>query len=251
MDGTLLNSEKKVSERCINVIKKLNKAGIPVIIATARPPRSVNVLLPEEIIQSSAAMVYYNGAMISSERLGINHHFPIESTLSTEIIEYLIETETNLWLSIEVEDEWYSYMDLDYRTTMKIESNPEKIDLELLKRMNPTKILVSNYRSLESLNKKFEQRVNITHTDANQLTQIMKLNSSKEYAVSLIAKKLGIKLKQVMVFGDDFNDLELFKLCGYPIAMGNAIEELKVMAKEITESNDNDGVAITLESLFI
>ncbi len=42
----------------------------------------------------------------------------------------------------------------------------------------------------------------------------------------------------------------MFQLCGYPVAMGNAIEELKYIAKEVTDTNDNDGVAITLEALF-
>ncbi|WP_281248949.1 HAD family hydrolase [Bacillus alkalicellulosilyticus] len=53
-----------------------------------------------------------------------------------------------------------------------------------------------------------------------------------------------------VVFGDDFNDIGMFQLCGYPVAMGNAIEELKYIAKEVTDTNDNDGVAITLEALF-
>jgi hydroxymethylpyrimidine pyrophosphatase-like HAD family hydrolase len=53
-----------------------------------------------------------------------------------------------------------------------------------------------------------------------------------------------------MVFGDDFNDLGLFKLCGLPIAMENSIEELKSFAKEITTSNDEDGVANILEKLL-
>ena len=63
LDGTLLNSDKKISERNLKSIEKLNKNRIPIIIATARPPRTVRYLLPEEI-QSSAIMVYYNGAMI-------------------------------------------------------------------------------------------------------------------------------------------------------------------------------------------
>ncbi|WP_083413001.1 HAD family hydrolase [Bacillus massilinigeriensis] len=51
-----------------------------------------------------------------------------------------------------------------------------------------------------------------------------------------------------MVFGDDYNDLGLFDMCGYPIAMGNAVEELKNKAMITTETNDEDGVAVVLEN---
>lgn len=249
LDGTLLNSDKKVSERNLKSIKKLIKSQIPVIIATARPPRTIKYLLPEEI-KSSVIMVYYNGAMIVSEQIGINQHFPIDSNLSSEIIDYLIEMEKKHWLSIEVEDIWYCYEDLDYSSIMKVSSNPKKIDLDELRKINPTKILVSNLSSLDLLNKKFSNRTNIITTDSNQLTQIMRLNISKEYAVKVISEKLGIPLNKIVVFGDDFNDLGLFKLCGYPVAMGNAIPELKDLAKEVAETNDNDGVAKTLETIF-
>ena len=56
-----------------------------------------------------------------------------------------------------------------------------------------------------------------------------------------------VPIKVNLAFGDDFNDVGLFQLCGWPVAMGNAIDELKAIAKEVTESNDNDGVAMILE----
>ncbi|WP_435170200.1 HAD family hydrolase [Paenibacillus glycanilyticus] len=63
--------------------------------------------------------------------------------------------------------------------------------------------------------------------------------------------EIGVRAENVMVFGDDFNDLGLFHNCGFPIAMENAIMELKNCAKHITESNDNDGVAVALEKLVL
>ncbi len=249
LDGTLLNSDKKISNRNMESIELLFNSKIPVIIATARPPRAVKSLLPEEI-QSQAIMVYYNGAMIVSEKLGINHHFSIDSKISSELIDYLIEVDREHWLSIEVEDNWYSYQDLDYSSVMKVTNNPKKIDLDEIKQLNPTKILVSNLSSIEPLYKKFGTKANIIETDSKQLIQIMRLNISKEYAVKEVSKLLGISLEKVVVFGDDFNDLGLFKLCGYPVAMGNAIKELKDLAKEITETNDNDGVSKTLEVIY-
>ncbi|TGA98174.1 HAD family phosphatase [Sporolactobacillus shoreae] len=249
LDGTLLNSDKKVSGRNLRALKEVIKRDIPMIIATARPPRSVKQMLPEEI-RSSAFMVYYNGALIDGKSLNIHYHFSIDSKISTDIIKYLIETEPQHCLSIEAEDHWYSYQDLDFTKTMQITSNPEKITLKALKKINPTKILVSHLDSPLSLGNKLASQVTIITTDSNQLTQIMKHNISKEFAVSLLSEKLGLSLDQVVVFGDDFNDLGLFKCCGYPVAMKNAVPELKQLAAEVTDSNDQDGVAKTLEHLL-
>ena len=47
----------------------------------------------------------------------------------------------------------------------------------------------------------------------------------------------------IYCFGDDYNDIGMFKFCKNAVAMGNAISELKTIAKFVTETNDNDGVA--------
>lgn len=54
-----------------------------------------------------------------------------------------------------------------------------------------------------------------------------------------------------MVFGDDFNDLGLFQMCGFPVAMENAIMELKHCAAHITASNDDNGVAVAIEKFVL
>ncbi|WP_312894988.1 HAD hydrolase family protein [Paenibacillus eucommiae] len=54
-----------------------------------------------------------------------------------------------------------------------------------------------------------------------------------------------------MVFGDDFNDLGLFRMSGFPVAMENAIIELKNCAAHVTDSNDNDGVAVAIERFVV
>lgn len=63
----------------------------------------------------------------------------------------------------------------------------------------------------------------------------------------MVLNDLGLPREQVMVFGDDVNDLGLFRLCGFPVAMANAIPEIRAMASYVTASNDDDGVATAIE----
>lgn len=100
-----------------------------------------------------------------------------------------------------------------------------------------------------SFQERFKMKLNILITDNGNLVQVSSLKASKENAVAALCKEMNVPLENVMVFGDDFNDIGLFNLCGWPVAMGNAIDELKMRSKEITETNNNDGVAIILEKL--
>ncbi|MEE6039550.1 HAD hydrolase family protein, partial [Avibacterium paragallinarum] len=54
----------------------------------------------------------------------------------------------------------------------------------------------------------------------------------------------------IIAFGDNFNDLDMLQYVGLGIAMGNSPEEIKRIAKQITVSNDKDGIAFSLNKLF-
>ena len=53
-----------------------------------------------------------------------------------------------------------------------------------------------------------------------------------------------------MAFGDAQNDMSMLDFAGYGVAMGNACEELKAMADEVTLSNNEDGIAVSLAKHF-
>lgn len=248
LDGTLLNSKKEVSERNKKAILTAHEQGIIVIFATARPPRSVKDFLPHEL-QNIATMVYYNGALIVNKALDYRQHYPIDSAIISEIIEFVITYQADACLSVESEDTWYSNKTLDYKKAMNTDVNPTVISLNELKKVNASKLLISQYSHHEKLQKQFEHKVNTICTDAGTLTQIMAKGVSKEQAIKEICIQNNIPISDVMVFGDDWNDLELFYACGFPIAMGNAIPELKDIAYFITDTNDEDGVAQVLEKL--
>jgi Cof subfamily protein (haloacid dehalogenase superfamily) len=248
LDGTLLNSKKEVSNRNYKAVLECMNKGYPIIFATARPPRAVKWFLPEELL-NVGYFVYYNGAFIINERKSLEYHVFIESEITTEIVDYCATQYPNCILGIEYKDEWFCYKEVDYSTTMNVKDTPKVIEIEELKKLNATKILITELDEVTSLISRFGSLVNILITDGGQLIQIMPKLASKESAIKMICENEKIELTRVLAFGDDFNDLGLFQICGFPIAMGNSIQELKEIALEITETNDNDGVAIVLERL--
>ncbi len=76
-------------------------------------------------------------------------------------------------------------------------------------------------------------------------------NSNKGSGLIELMNRLNITKEEVIAFGDGNNDLELFQTAGWPIAMANACNELKPLARLTTKSNKEDGVAYMLERIFL
>ena len=77
--------------------------------------------------------------------------------------------------------------------------------------------------------------------------QIKSKKAAKQYAITEVCTQLGIKISEVVAFGDDYNDVGMLRECGVGVAVANAIDEAKTAADYICDTNDNDGVAKWLE----
>jgi predicted HD superfamily hydrolase involved in NAD metabolism len=249
LDGTLLNSRKEVSLRNAKAVLDCHRQGIHIIFATARPPRTVNKILPEELL-SIGSFIYYNGAQYACTGTGLEWHESIDAALTAQVLDFCIARDPQIEISMEVRDEWFSARPLDYSEGLRTDHNPVVKTLEQLRELSATKVLLTRCGFFEELRTAFAGSVNLLLTDNGQLVQISSPQASKEAGVSRLCGSLGIPLDEVMAFGDDYNDLGLFRICGWPVAMGNAIPELKEIAAEITCTHDEDGVALVLETLL-
>ncbi len=76
------------------------------------------------------------------------------------------------------------------------------------------------------------------------------MGAHKGKALAVACADLGIGVQEVVAFGDSGNDLEMFKVAGASVAMGQADEELKAAATFVSARNDEDGVAVGIERLL-
>ena len=205
---------------------------------TARPPRSIDSKIQQLGIPTDN--IYYNGALVRCID-GTGFSNSIDNKVFSEVFRAVKDNDKAAVLSIEENDRWYSCSDFDFKTFYSVEEGPEIIAEEELLKKNPNKILINSYSESEYLKERFFTTCNVVETDSKTLIQIMDKSASKEKAVSELSEKY--KIQDIYCFGDDHNDIGMFKYCSYPVAMGNAIPELKAIAKFVTETNDNDGVA--------
>jgi len=67
-------------------------------------------------------------------------------------------------------------------------------------------------------------------------------HDEKDKGIERMVKRVGGSLEDVVVFGDDYNDLVMFKQEWTSIAMGNACDELKEKASFVTKNNIDNGI---------
>ena len=251
LDGTVLNTKKQISLRNRRAILDIKKSGINVIFATARPPR-VTYFEGFEYLSRGVFMVYYNGAYYKCTNDMEDCHFGIPAKTAARVIDFIEGMDSTAVVAAEIKDNLYGYKDISYTSFDFVNKDhyPKIVDMEYLKTHELTKILIADFDFVKELAETFSEELNIITTDSGKLVQVMSSQVGKEIAVAAIAKNLRIDMNEVMCFGDDYNDLELFKAAGHSVAMGNAEEDLKKVATETTLTNDEDGVAVVLERIL-
>ncbi|WP_311492006.1 HAD hydrolase family protein, partial [uncultured Anaerococcus sp.] len=81
--------------------------------------------------------------------------------------------------------------------------------------------------------------------------EIMPLGLSKGSSILEACKIFGIDKEDVIVFGDEMNDMSMFEVAGTGVAMGNAVDPIKKLAAYVTKSNNEDGIAFYLENFLL
>lgn len=80
--------------------------------------------------------------------------------------------------------------------------------------------------------------------------EITDKDAQKGIMLAKVAKKYGLKKEEVMIMGDSFNDYSMFTEFTETVAMGNALDEIKDIAKYITVTNDEAGVAVMINKVL-
>ena len=237
LDRTLLHTDKSISERTKNALAKCREKGMLIMAATARPPR--DILQFEEMIEFDA-VVSANGAVVRLPDKTLTFAIPKES--GERIIEKALRY-PDVFLSIEMSDGIYSNRDIPEWKPVVYDGFPLlPNETELIK------ILISSskrplYDGVEDI-----LTDDVYYSLAKgDLIQVMKKGATKWNGVKTTLEHFGVSPSEAVYFGDDNDDIEPIKNCGFGIAMKNSIPAVLACADVITETNDFDGVAKYIE----
>lgn len=129
-------------------------------------------------------------------------------------------------------------------------------DLREFLKDDPTSLIIhADDKNLEKINDYLTDTKAdlIQHRNWQQpfsVIEIVKQGVNKAMGIKKVADYYQIPQERIIAFGDESNDLEMIEYAKYGIAMGNAIDEVKEIAYDVTDTNEEDGIARYLEKML-
>jgi Cof subfamily protein (haloacid dehalogenase superfamily) len=254
MDGTLLNSEGKITEKTKAAIRRAVENGVIFSLCTGRPIQGVESF--NSLLNLDSPIITYNGAMIV---MGKSKEILFQQSLSEEAARSIfnIGREFGTTMVAWSMNQLYSY-ELnekinDYKQITKVE--PIVIeDEEKIIQSGITKILwIDTPENLAHYQKVLKDRlgdsVNFC-TSRPMFLEFFHKDVSKGLAMEKLGEHFGIKREEMIGIGDGFNDLPMIEYAGLGVAMGNAPDAIKAKADYVTLSNDEDGIAHVIDKFI-
>lgn len=259
LDGTLLNKQGKVSDYTKSVLRELQRMGHLVVITTGRSVRISEHIYKE--IGLKGPMINSNGAHIhkpTHKSWKGNAKQGISISMAREILTLQKENQIG-WIGIENEQQvmltTYDIPQTDYfpldRNTMKLIQTPDELTI------NP--VGFAWFTTLDEQQLVKEQVLN--HIDGTldvrtwggflPCLEITPAGINKATGLQKLLDYYHLTSNQLIAFGDEHNDYEMLQVAKYGIAMKNATDNIKSIATDITQyDNNEDGVAHYLVEFF-
>ena len=265
MDGTLLDDNKRISQKTIDVLNRMAKKGVVLVPATGRPLCGVATDLNK--IEGVRYVITCNGAGIydwttktclHSECMKLDSYLPMLEELDklNVMADSFLEGEAYMTAS---KDVLLEQMNISEATKKYIRDSRRMVD-------NQIQALKARGSDVEKLTINFVLDERGDKVDLEQVEEILsrykginpvsggmnnievtKEHVNKASGLQWIGGKLGISPEEMMAFGDSGNDVDMLNYVKLGVAMANGEDMAKEAADEIAASNEEDGVATTIE----
>ena len=257
LDGTLLNSKKEISDYSVKVLKEAQEKGVDFAVCTGRMYGSMEYLMPKLTfskysINIMGAEIYDN---FKKERI---YFRPLEDEHAMAIAKYAMEN--NVHMNLYIDNVLYTNFDDEFRHWYHQQTTSLGIVIEgdvlaFIKGKKLSKIVFISEpedakKHFENITKMFGETLNICASHPRYV-EMSHIDAQKDKALLVLLDMLNIKKEELIVFGDSGNDVSMLKNTGYSCSVANGWDEAKEVSDLIVESNDDDGVAKTVERLIL
>jgi Cof subfamily protein (haloacid dehalogenase superfamily) len=272
VDGTLVDSQKRITARAKAAIEKLTEAGIKFAVTSGRPPRGMKMIV--EAVKLSAPLAAFNGGMlVEPDTMKVLVQQTLDAEIAQNVIKRVGEFDLVVWVYAGVD--WY-IQDLNSTHREKEERTvqfPPKVvkNFDEALRQGVAKVVgVSDDYGLVAKAEKgiadeFEHGVHARCTTTSRdcepsvsaarsqpyYLDITHPKANKGSVVEMLADLLKIPPVEFATIGDMPNDVLMFKKSGYSIAMGQASEEVQKSATYVTAGMDDEGFAKAVEDFIL
>lgn len=268
IDGTLTNSEKKITPKTKAALLQAQQSGVVLALSSGRPERGLYKWAEElDMFRHNGLFICFNGGKVINCQTGAvlyNQPMPIEDAQA--VLEHMknfravpiINRDEYMYVSDVFDhdiqrgtaDKPDIFNVLQYETRGNGYLLCEKRDLAAFADFPLNKILTYGDPAYlqehhAEMAAPFAGRLNAMFT-APFYFEFTAKGVDKAKAIESALLPLGYRREEMIAFGDAQNDSTMLQYAGIGVAMGNAVPEVKAIADEVTASNDEDGIALSL-----
>ena len=260
VDGTLLNSERLITQEVKSTIRQAKAQGVKIVVTTGRPYLGVIELLKElSLTDPGDYVITYNGGMILAADTGVElkrttltyqDYLRVDDLATTLRCTSHAVTADRLFTSnrdvskYTVEESFIAKVPMSFRTRAEMAAEDSIIKMMLVGEADALRYIISQIPA------DFTKAYTTVSSSPN-FFEILNKEVSKGQGLIQLAKILDIPLAETMAIGDAENDLSMLEAAGLAIAMGNAVPEIIAIADFQTSTNDEHGVAVALEKFVL
>ncbi len=260
VDGTLVDRTKRLAPATVDAVRRLREAGVPFTIISARPPSGVLPLVTTLGIEGPVGA--FNGGTIFKAPEYLKDGSTVERhTIDPDVVRGMFALVADAPVSAWVfsDGQWHAdTLDNPHVPNERIAADQEPVvltDMSALYDKADKVTFVSDDPALlgrltREGHDKYGDKATIGQSQTYYL-DVTDLAANKGTGVEALAKAHGVSLAQVAVFGDMNNDVPMFDLAGFSVAMGQAPTDVKARADAVSTSNDDDGVAHAIDTMVL
>lgn len=253
VDGTLLNSEYKITPLTQQAIRRLEEKGVPFVIVSGRSPSGIYHIQEEYGFKSP--IISYSGALILDADGNVRYSKGIAKSRAKKILEFIENQNFDVTWNIYAVDDWIVKDKSDPRVVQEeknVKAAAAEGSLTSIPGDEIHKVLcIGEPEEILRLENRLKQAFSGFYIvkSAPHLLEIMEAGVNKAAAVKTLCALWNIHPKNAVAFGDNYNDLEMLQTVGHGILMGNAPQDLKQVIPTHTLDNDSDGIYHALRKL--
>jgi Cof subfamily protein (haloacid dehalogenase superfamily) len=255
MDGTLLRWDDTVSEATVAELERWRADGVPIVLATGRPPRWMHRI--REVLRHGTAICCNGAVLLDLASFEVLDEVALQPELLESISSELRRRQPGTWFAVEYGFEFRHEPIYKPRWDVDVPGVAEATLDEMV--AQPVAKLLARHEELapEEFVAVVEDviggRATVTHSSSDALAEISAVGVTKASGLATVAAQHGVGPEDVVVFGDMPNDIAAFEWVraagGRAVAMAHAHPDLMAVATDVTGTNDDDGVAAFLQSL--
>ena len=255
IDGTLVNVPNGLmhpTQKTIHALNEFKKMGNKIVIATARgeAPQSVADIHFDGYIFNDGHYICYNNETLVDETFSATQVQKLMDVFSKYDGRSMFNGPKGSWCAFLDDELVIKHREMFNGTSERPEGVHEEFSAEDVQTRSSC-VLFKNAEDLWNAYHELEEEFTMIPYDTGLIRMDVYCKGfTKGTACDYLYKKLGINYEDTYAFGDGHNDMQMLSLVKHGIAMGNAIEELKKVASEVTDTVDNDGIAKAFEKHF-